>query len=117
MTLFIEEMLISDVCISGLMPNLIKKYWTVSNNRPFECEKCEAKYKSKPALEYHISTFHEGKKPKHRNKQIKEKNFTCDQCGYKAERNDYILKHIAAVHEGLRPFPCHICGKTFSQRG
>ena len=105
------------VYIIVLMPNLIKKYWTVSNNRPFECEKCEAKYKSKPALEYHISTFHEGKKLKHRSRQIKEKNFTCDQCGYKAERNDYILKHIAAVHEGLRPFPCHICGKTFSQRG
>ena len=35
----------------------------------------------------------------------------------KAERNDVILKHIAAVHEKLRPFPCHICNKTFSQKG
>ena len=30
MTLFSEKMLISNVCISGLMPNLIKKSWTVS---------------------------------------------------------------------------------------
>ena len=86
MTLFSEQVLIFNGCIRDLMSNLIKKYWTVSNNRPFECEKCESKYKSKPALEYHVSTFHEGKKPKHRNKQIKEKIFSCDQCGYKGAK-------------------------------
>jgi hypothetical protein len=31
MSLFSEKMLISNRCISGLMPNLIKKSWTVSN--------------------------------------------------------------------------------------
>ena len=31
MTLFSEKALISNRCISGLMPNLIKKSWTVSN--------------------------------------------------------------------------------------
>ena len=30
MTLFSDEMLISHRCIHGLMPNLIKKSWTVS---------------------------------------------------------------------------------------
>ena len=30
MTLFSEKILISNRCISGLMPNLIKKSWTVS---------------------------------------------------------------------------------------
>ena len=30
MTWFIEKMLISNVCIRGLMPNLFKKSWTVS---------------------------------------------------------------------------------------
>ena len=29
-SLFSKKMLISDRCISGLMPNLIKKSWTVS---------------------------------------------------------------------------------------
>ena len=32
MTLFSEKMLISNICIRGLMPNLIKKPWTVSNS-------------------------------------------------------------------------------------
>ena len=31
MTLFNEKVLIFTRCISGLMPNLIKKSWTVSN--------------------------------------------------------------------------------------
>ena len=31
MTLLSEKILISNRCISGLMPNLIKKYWTHSN--------------------------------------------------------------------------------------
>ena len=31
MTLFIENVLISNRCISGLMPNLIKKSWTDSS--------------------------------------------------------------------------------------
>ena len=30
-SLFSEKMLISNICIHGLMPNLIKKSWTVSN--------------------------------------------------------------------------------------
>ena len=33
MTLFSEKMLISHRCIRGLMPNLIKKSWTVSNTQ------------------------------------------------------------------------------------
>ena len=32
MTLFSEKMLISNICIRGLMPNLIKKSWTVSRD-------------------------------------------------------------------------------------
>ena len=31
MTLFSEKMFISNLCISGLMPNLIKKSWTLKN--------------------------------------------------------------------------------------
>ena len=31
MTLFSEKILISNKCLHGLMPNLIKKSWTVSN--------------------------------------------------------------------------------------
>ena len=34
MTLFIEKILIANRCICCLMPNLIKKSWTVSNERP-----------------------------------------------------------------------------------
>ena len=34
MTLFSEKMFISNICIHGLMPNFIKKSWTVSNQRP-----------------------------------------------------------------------------------
>ena len=33
MTLFSEKMLISPICKRGLMPNLIKKSWMVSNAR------------------------------------------------------------------------------------
>ena len=33
MTLFSEKMLISHICIRGLMPNLIKKSWTVSSGK------------------------------------------------------------------------------------
>ena len=32
MTSFSEKMLISNICIRGLMPNLIKKSWTVSRD-------------------------------------------------------------------------------------
>ena len=36
MSLFSEKVLISNRCISGLMPNLIKKSWTVSSLIRFE---------------------------------------------------------------------------------
>ena len=35
MTLFSDKMIISHRCIRGLMPNLIKKSWTVSNQGIF----------------------------------------------------------------------------------
>ena len=35
MTLFSDNMLIFHSCICGLMPNLIKKSWTVSNKKVF----------------------------------------------------------------------------------
>jgi hypothetical protein len=30
-----------------------------TDKTPFECEKCDAKYKFKSALEYHLKAFHE----------------------------------------------------------
>jgi len=48
-SLFSEKMLISDKCIGGLMPNLIKESWRVSNREGAEREKRKKKNR-KPLL-------------------------------------------------------------------
>ncbi|XP_063880944.1 zinc finger protein ZFMSA12A-like isoform X1 [Scylla paramamosain] len=78
-----------------------------TNSRPFSCDKCEKKFKSKAELINH--------KRIHR---PSEERYThcCEVCGKRFTQKANLESHLR-LHSGNRPFSCEFCGKCFSQRG
>ena len=67
-----------------------------SKERPFECELCDYKAKHRSLLKAH-SKIHTDSRP-----------FHCDQCEYKARERSALKVHMR-VHTGDRPFECDKC--------
>ena len=78
-----------------LKPDLVKHSRTHSGERPFECGKCDLKFRHKGGLAQHLLTHQEGR-------------FECDQCDYKATLKGHLVLHIM-THSGVKPHNCDSC--------
>ncbi|XP_042240238.1 oocyte zinc finger protein XlCOF6-like [Homarus americanus] len=78
-----------------------------TNTRPFSCDECDKKFKSKAGLYNHKKTH-----------QPSEERYThcCEVCGKRFTQKANLESHLR-LHTGNRPFSCEFCGKSFSQRG
>ena len=39
----------------------------------------------------------------------------CQECGDRFLRNEHLFRHIRTVHSDENPFPCGVCGKSYSR--
>ncbi|XP_071513000.1 uncharacterized protein [Panulirus ornatus] len=78
-----------------------------TNTRPFSCDECDKKFKSKAELYSHKKTH-----------RPSEERYThcCEVCGKRFTQKANLESHLR-LHTGSRPFSCEFCGKCFSQRG
>ena len=73
-----------------------------SDKQLYKCEKCEASYKSKVGLYYHISSKHKGI------------SYSCKYCEYKATQQSSLKKHENSIHEGVK-HSCNQCDYQATQ--
>ena len=72
-------------------------------NKPYKCNLCDFKFKTKGQMKTHFSKIHEGKR------------FHCSICGKDFLRNQELVKHVESVHEKKNHVKC-FCGKLFSNK-
>ena len=106
-----------------------------SKDRPkkkfLSCKICNSPFDTKPDLDLHLKTAHEGKShlcsdcgKSYKNKQglnshiilvhEKRKPLKCEICGQGFVMKNLLKIHIENVHEGKKPNICEICGAAFS---
>ena len=95
------------------------------------CKICDSPFDTKPDLDLHLKTAHEGKShlcsdcgKSYKNKQglnshiilvhEKRKPLKCEICGQGFVMKNLLKIHIENVHEGKKPNICEICGAAFS---
>lgn len=80
-----------------------KKY-RHSDERPFNCQFCDAKFKSKSDLRKHIDT-HSSETP-----------FKCPLCSFECRCCHTLNRHQKIVHENSKQiYECHVCDRTFTR--
>lgn len=75
--------------------------WLHINEKPFQCNICNKKFKLKGSLQKHLR-IHSG-----------EKLFHCDTCNRNFSQKGHLEEHIR-IHSGERPFHCNICDRKFT---
>lgn len=73
-----------------------------TREKPYNCEKCDKRYRTKAALSGHIARAH-----------LDVRNHICSICG-RGFYDRVILENHTRTHTGERPFKCHVCDKCFS---
>ena len=97
-----------------------------SDNRPFECKKCEKKYKRKDHHIYHEKSSHQGLRryycsmcdstfdnSVHKLVDSEAKPQKCSVCSQTFSLQGNMRRHIETLHSEDRPFGCHNCNDTF----
>ena len=74
-----------------------------TDEKPFQCKKCDKKFKRKGDLNVHVKVVHD---------QIK--NHTCEICSRSFGRKQDLNKHIRC-HTGIRDYVCLICDMKFTR--
>ena len=98
----------------------------------YKCDKCEATYKSKIALNTHNRRKHIGivypckycqyKATTQNDRKVHQESiheglrFACDMCEYQASQQTHLRIHKKAVHLGVRYF-CNQCAHQFTDKG
>ena len=78
---------------------------STEDEKLYQCQNCDNKYKHKRSLKVHIGTVHEGKK------------FGCGQCNKDFSQKCHLNHHIDTVHDGKKTvFQCDQCHKQYSQK-
>ena len=72
--------------------------------KPFSCDECDYKTKSRRGMYTHIQSVHKGV------------FFNCNICSHKAKSPHGLVIHKSALHEGIR-FECDQCSYSGSQKG
>ncbi|XP_055534353.1 zinc finger protein 33B-like [Wyeomyia smithii] len=67
----------------------------------FNCDKCDAVYKRKAALQQHIKHIHSG-----------IKHLACLSCSFKTFIKSRLLNHVRSLHTSERPYRCTFCETT-----
>merc|ERR1712129_413911 len=67
-----------------------------SGKQLYQCEECEATYKSRCGLLRHTKSKHEGIL------------YSCQQCSYRATQQSSLKTHQQSVHEGIK-YSCNKC--------
>jgi len=84
-----------------------------SQDRPFTCEYCPAKYATAMSLSGHRSRKHGVNS---RGEVVPKKMFPCGHCGKLLTSKMKLQCHIEVIHEGKREFKCTFCEKTFTSK-
>jgi hypothetical protein len=102
-----------------------------SGSQLYQCEECEAVFKSKRGLFFHTSSKHEGivyscyqceykttrrgnLKTHHQSKHEGVK-YSCNQCEYQATQHKSLKTHQESKHEGVR-YSCNQCPYQATQQ-
>ena len=84
-----------------------------SEERPFGCEYCPARYATSMALHGHRARKHNVNRA---GEFVPKKMFPCAECGKMLTSRTKLAAHTASVHEKQRSWKCSFCGKSFSSK-
>ena len=87
-------------------PSALKHHKTYrhSNDRPFACQFCEAKFKTRSDLRKHIDIHNE------------DNPFKCSMCSFECRCCHTLNKHMKQLHQSVsNEYLCHECGKNFTR--
>lgn len=102
-------------------------------NKPYECDRCEYRFKDIPNLYRHISSVHDGVRYKcvvcessfmtedELNSHIssvheRNKLFQCKMCDYRSSQKDKLFMHISSLHDVEETsYKCPICNSEFTK--
>jgi len=82
-----------------------------SDDKPYVCEHCPARYATSMSLSTHRSRVHRVNKA---GEAIPPKLFPCGLCGKILTGKQKRDNHIKTVHEGAKDFECAYCAKRFT---
>ncbi|XP_059490167.1 zinc finger protein 91-like [Neocloeon triangulifer] len=123
---------------------LVKEYYRIHVRRyhtlekPFECDRCDAKYPSRLQLSEHVLAKHEGGRPEqiyecgicgkkfkgstgfryhvqtHEVPIEQRRKFKCDFCDASFIRKPTLIKHVKRHCGEQEQYECHLCGKKLA---
>lgn len=112
-----DKMLIPcDLCaklFNGLSALKIHKV-SHSDDRPFNCELCDYKSKTKPRLNLHKISMHLPPEEKLQQQPVK-KQYICSYCGQTCSSKTSLREHTM-IHTNEYSFECDTCKKMFRNR-
>lgn len=103
---------------------------THSEDKPFECDVCQKRCKTKGNLTRHKQTHDNNfscgvckksfrilsRLKRHEKLHTGLKPYACDVCQKRFSVAGNLVRH-KITHTGVKPFECHVCQKRFSQKG